>query len=157
MATKDSTVTRSRRRQGDAVIGKALAALDARLREPGAILGSPDAVRDYLRLHLAEREREVFGVLWLDAQNRLIEYDELFQGTLMETSVYPRELVKQGLSRNAKAAILVHNHPSGAVEQSIADEALTRTIKAALALVDIKVADHFIIAQKETLSFLEKG
>ncbi|CAG4883811.1 putative DNA binding protein, possibly associated to lesions; CP4-6 prophage (modular protein) [Georgfuchsia toluolica] len=157
MATKDSTVTTSRRRQGDALIGKALTTLDARLREPGTLLGSPAAVSDYLRLRLVDLEHEIFGVLWMDNQNRLIEYDELFRGTLTQTSVFPREIVKQGLLRNAAAAILVHNHPSGVAEASSADMSLTHGVKAALALVDIKVADHFIVARKEVLSFAAHG
>ncbi len=102
---------------------------DMRTRD---LLGSPQTVRDWLRLKLAALPYEVFGVLWLDNQNRLIEYDELFRGTLSQTSVYPREVVKQALTRNAAAAILVHNHPSGVVEPSRADEMLTRGLKDAL-------------------------
>jgi len=122
------------------------------------LLGSPQAVRDWLRLKLAALPYEVFGVLWLDNQNRLIEYDELFRGTLSQTSVYPREVVKQALTRNAAAAILVHNHPSGAAEPSRADELLTRGLKEALAMVDVKVADHFIVAgSAKPISFAERG
>jgi DNA repair protein RadC len=124
----------------------------------GDLLGSPGAVRDWLRLRLAALPYEIFGALWLDNQNRLIEYDELFRGTLSQTSVYPREVVKQALARSAAAAILVHNHPSGATEPSRADELLTRSLKDALALIDVKVVDHFIVAgNTQPLSFAEKG
>lgn len=122
------------------------------------LLGTPQAVRDWLRLKLAALPYEVFAVLWLDNQNHLIEYDELFRGTLSQTSVYPREIVKQALLRNAAAAILVHNHPSGIAEPSRADEMLTRALKDALALVDVKVADHFIVAGSvRPISFAERG
>jgi len=122
------------------------------------ILNAPQAVKDWLRLRLGKLPHEVFGVLWLDSQNRLIEYDELFRGTLTQTSVYPREVVKQALLRNAAAAILVHNHPSGVTESSKADELLTSSLKAALSLVDIKLVDHFIVAGNAIpLSFAENG
>lgn len=122
------------------------------------LLASPAAVRDWLRLKLANLPHEVFGVLWLDTQNRLIEYEELFRGTLAQTSVYPREVVKQGLQHNAAAAILVHNHPSGVAEPSRADEALTQALKAALALIDIKIVDHFVVAgNAPPRSFAEQG
>lgn len=128
---------------------------DLRTRD---LLGSPQAVRDWLRLKLSTLPYEMFGVLWLDNQNRLIEYDELFRGTLAQTSVYPREVVKQGLARNAAAAILVHNHPSGVAEPSRADELLTRSLKEALAMVDIKVVDHFVVAgNARPISFAERG
>lgn len=122
-------------------------------------LSSPGAVRDWLRLSLAQLPHEVFLVLWLDAQNRLIASEELFRGTLTQTSVYPREVVKQALLRNAAAAILAHNHPSGVAEPSAADELLTRNLKQALALVDVRVIDHFIVAAGNTppLSFAERG
>jgi len=119
---------------------------------------SPGKVRDWLRLKLAARQNEVFMVLWLDAQNRLIRADELFAGTLTQTSVYPREVVKAALANNAAAVILAHNHPSGVAEPSAADEMLTRNLKAALALVDVKVLDHFIVAGTGVpLSFAERG
>ncbi len=122
------------------------------------LLGSPQVVRDWLRLKLANLPYEVFAVLWLDNQNHLIRYEELFRGTLSQTSVYPREVVKQALEHNAAAAILVHNHPSGVAEPSRADEMLTRGLKDALAMVDVKVADHFIIAgSAQPLSFAERG
>ncbi|GAB2182216.1 DNA repair protein RadC [Denitratisoma sp. agr-D3] len=122
------------------------------------LLGSPTAVRDWLRLRLAALPHEVFGILWLDSQNRLIEYDELFRGSLSQTSVYPREVAKQALLRNAAAAILVHNHPSGVAEPSQADTLLTRNLKEVLALVEVKLVDHFIVAgNAPPLSLAEKG
>jgi len=119
---------------------------------------APGKVRDWLRLKLATRQHEVFMALWLDAQNRLIKADELFSGTLTQTSVYPREVVKAALANNAAAVILAHNHPSGAAEPSRADEMLTRTLKDALAMVDVKLLDHFIVAGNAVpLSFAERG
>ncbi len=119
---------------------------------------SPGKVRDWLRLKLASRQHEVFMALWLDAQNRLIKADELFSGTLTQTSVYSREVVKAALTHNAAAVILAHNHPSGVAEPSRADEILTRNLKEALALVDVKVLDHFIVAGNALpLSFAERG
>jgi DNA repair protein RadC len=120
-------------------------------------LSSPRAVRDYLRLTLAGREQEVFVVLLLDAQHRVIACEELFHGTLTQTSVYPREVVKCSLRHNAAAVIFAHNHPSGVAEPSHADEILTRSLKSALALVDIQVLDHFIVAGSRTMSFAERG
>jgi DNA repair protein RadC len=121
-------------------------------------LDSPAAVRDYLRLILAQRPHEVFMVLLLDAQNRLIASEELFRGSLTQTSVYPREVVKLALERNAAAAIFAHNHPSGVAEPSRADEALTAALKQALALVDVRVLDHFIVAgNAPPLSLAERG
>ena len=120
-------------------------------------LSSPRAVRDYLRLALAGREQEVFVVMLLDAQHRVISSEELFRGTLTQTSVYPREVVKCALKHNAAAVIFAHNHPSGVAEPSHADEILTRSLKAALALVDIQVLDHFIVAGSRTMSFAERG
>lgn len=123
----------------------------------GNALSSPSAVRDFLRLALSGRDREVFVVLLLDAQHRVIAVDELFIGTLTQTSVYPREVVKVALRHNAAALIFAHNHPSGLAEPSNADEMLTRTLKTALALVDIPVLDHFIVAGGTTTSFAERG
>ena len=121
-------------------------------------MSTPGAVRDYLRLHLAGLGHEVFFALWLDAQNRLIAAEELFRGTLTQTSVYPREVVKKALQQNAAAVVLAHNHPSGVSESSSADEFLTRELKQALALVDVRVLDHFIVAgQSQPLSFAERG
>jgi DNA repair protein RadC len=120
-------------------------------------LSSPRAVRDYLRLMLSGREHEVFVVLLLDAQHRVIASEELFRGTLTQTSVYPREVLKCALKHNAAAVIFAHNHPSGVAEPSHADEILTRSLKAALALVDIQVLDHFVVAGSRTMSFAERG
>ena len=126
--------------------------------QQGVSLSSPTAVRNYLRLSLGKLPYEVFCVLYLDAQNRLLRADELFRGTLTQTSVYPREVVKLALAQNAAAVIFAHNHPSGIAEPSRADEALTLTLKQALSLVDVKVLDHFIVAGSGApLSFAERG
>jgi DNA repair protein RadC len=114
-------------------------------------------VRDYLRLILQDREHEVFLVVFLDAQHRAIASEEMFRGTLTQTSVYPREVLKAALRQNAAAVIFAHNHPSGVAQPSHADELLTRTLKDALALVDVKVLDHFIVAGAQALSFAERG
>lgn len=121
-------------------------------------LSAPGAVRDWLRLKLASQPREIFMALWLDAQNRLLIAEELFTGSLTQTSVYPREVVKIALAHNAAAVILAHNHPSGIAEPSRADEMLTRSLKEALAMVDVKLLDHFIVAGNQPpLSFAERG
>ena len=121
-------------------------------------MASPQAVRDWLRLSLGNLQHEVFVALWLDAQNRLIVSEELFRGTLTQTSVYPREVVKRALIHNAGAVILAHNHPSGLAEPSRADEVLTSSLKQALALIDVKLLDHFIVTGgEEPLSFAERG
>ena len=120
-------------------------------------LQSPQAVRDYLRLALAARPYEVFVGLFLDSQNRLLAAEELFRGTLAQTSVYPREVVKAALSHNAAAMIFAHNHPSGVAEPSRADELLTQALKQALALVDIRTLDHFVVADGQLTSFAERG
>lgn len=121
------------------------------------ILNSPQQVRDYLVLKLANQPKEVFVVLFLDAQNRLIATEEMFSGTLTQTSVYPREVVKRTLHYNAASVMFAHNHPSGVAKQSRADESITQALKKALALVDVRVLDHFIVAGNETLSFVEIG
>jgi DNA repair protein RadC len=120
-------------------------------------LTSPGAVRDYLRLSLGPREHEVFVCVWLDAQHRVISCEEPFRGSLTQTSVYPREIVKAALAANAAAVIFAHNHPSGAAQPSQADELLTRNLKEALALVDVRVLDHFIVAGNQAISFAERG
>lgn len=121
------------------------------------VLSSPEQVRRYLRLQMQHLGHEVFMVLFLDAQNRLIASEEMFRGSLTQTSVYPREVVKRALYRNAASVVLAHNHPSGIAEPSRADEHLTSALKDALALVDVRVLDHFVVAGSETLSFAEKG
>ena len=121
-------------------------------------LASPQAVRDWLKLSLGSLPHEVFVALWLDSQNRLIASEELFRGTLTQTSVYPREVVKRALAHNAGAVILAHNHPSGLAEPSRADEVLTSSLKQALALIDVKLLDHFIVTgSAHPLSFAERG
>jgi len=120
-------------------------------------LASPAAVRGYLRLAMQHLGHECFYCVFLDAQNRVIEAHELFRGTLTQTSVYPREVVKHALGHNAASVILAHNHPSGVAEPSLQDQALTRTLAEALALVDVKVLDHFIVAPGACLSFAERG
>lgn len=122
-----------------------------------SVLSSPQQVRDYLCLTLGTLAREVFVVLFLDAQNRLVASEEMFSGTLTQASVYPREVVKRALHFNAAAVIFAHNHPAGIAEQSHADELLTKALKQALALVDVNVLDHFIVAGNQTLSFSERG
>ena len=120
-------------------------------------LASPAAVRAYLRLRMQDLGHECFYGVFLDAQNRVIVAEELFRGTLTQTSVYPREVVKHALKHNAAAIILAHNHPSGVAEPSLQDQALTRTLAEALALVDVKVLDHFIVAPGAAMSFAERG
>ena len=121
------------------------------------VLTKPASVRDYLRIWFADQEHESFVALFLDSQNQLISADELFRGTLTQTSVYPREIVKAALKVNAAAVVFAHNHPSGVAEPSHADETLTRALKQALSLVEVKVLDHFIVAGKSVLSFAERG
>ena len=142
--------------QESSVVRRALAVLQKQMRVADA-LASPQAVRDFLVLLLAGKEREVFVVIYLDAQNRVIDSEEMFQGTLTQTSVYPREVVKAALAHNAAAVLLAHNHPSGVGEPSQADELLTRTLRQALALVDVRVLDHFIVAGGHSISFAERG
>jgi DNA repair protein RadC len=146
----------AKRAQFAAVIELAQRSIGERLKE-GAALTSPGAVRDYLRLALSAREHEVFVCIWLDAQHRVVRFDEPFRGTLTQTSVYPREIVKSALGANAAAVIFAHNHPSGIAQPSQADELLTRNLKEALAMVDVKVLDHFIIAGNQAISFAERG
>jgi DNA repair protein RadC len=138
------------------VLQAALRVLEGQLRGSEA-LSSPQAVRDFLRIKLGTLEHEVFAVIHLDSQHRVIEYVEMFRGTVSQTSVYPREIVKETLARNSAALILVHNHPSGVAEPSRADEMLTQTLKNALALVDVRVIDHLIVAGATILSFAERG
>ena len=121
------------------------------------LFGTPQAVRDYLQLQLGSRPHEIFAVLFLNSQNRLIALEEMFRGTLTTTSVYPREVVIRALALNAASVVLAHNHPSGAAQPSQADEALTRTLKAALALVDVRVLDHFVVTASRAISMAELG
>ena len=125
--------------------------------QQGDVLNAPNVVRDYLQLYFAGREYEAFVAIFLDAQHRVIVVDELFRGTLTQTSVYPREVVKAALKANAAAVIFAHNHPSGVAEPSKSDEHLTTALKQALSLVDVRVLDHFIVAGASVLSFAERG
>ena len=140
----------------DEVLQHARRVLSQRVRR-GATMSSPEAVKDYLRVHLGTLEHEVFCVLFLDAQHRIIEFRQMFRGTVSQTSVYPREVVKVALALNAAAAVMAHNHPSGTAEPSRADEFLTQALKTALALVDVRVLDHLIVAGAEVRSFAEYG
>ena len=148
---------------GDAKFAQIQAVLEMSRRalretlDRGTALGSPQAVRDYLRLKLQGRPHEVFVAVFLDAQNRVLDVEELFRGTLTQTSVFPREIVKRALHFNAAAVIFAHNHPSGVAEPSRADEALTQTLKHTLALVDVKVLDHFVVGADAAMSFAERG
>jgi len=142
--------------QLQAVLEMSKRALAEPMRQRDA-LDSPAAVRDYLRLQLAGRPHEVFMAIFLDAQNRVLAAEELFRGTLTQTSVYPREVVKRALAHNAGGIILAHNHPSGVTEPSTADRMLTGQLKSALALVDVRVLDHFVVAGNQSLSFAERG
>ncbi len=121
------------------------------------VFDTPGRVKDFLRLHIARHEYEVFVVLFLDAQNQLLKLEEMFRGTLTQTSVYPREIVKRALKMNAAAVVFAHNHPSGAAEPSRADEYLTQTLKSALALVDVRVLDHLVVGHDDVVSFAERG
>ncbi len=132
-------------------------ALSEDLTQNPIILNNPVQVKEYLKLLLGGRQQEVFVVLFLDTQHRLIAAEALFHGTLTQTSVYPREVVKRALMHNAAAVMLAHNHPSGMSEPSQADRLLTDALKQALALVDVRVLDHFIIGDESVLSFAEKG
>ncbi|HEY4771619.1 MAG TPA: DNA repair protein RadC [Steroidobacteraceae bacterium] len=138
------------------VIAAARRAMTRRVRR-GAALDSPHAVRDFLTLKLGTLEHETFAVLLLDARHRLIDYVELFRGTIDGASVHPREVVKLALARNAAALVLAHPHPSGVPEPSQADELITKRLRDALALVDIRVLDHIIVAGGEALSLAERG
>tara|TARA_Y100001933_G_scaffold73233_1_gene74684 strand:- start:1925 stop:2416 length:492 start_codon:yes stop_codon:yes gene_type:complete len=144
------------RAEQDAVVALALAILKHRHRRGRALTSTQDT-RAYLRLRLAERKGEVFGALFLDTRHRVLEVAELFHGTVNAASVYPRVVVQRALELNAAAVILFHNHPSGVAEPSPSDEALTRQLKEALTLIDVRVLDHFVVAAGESVSFSERG
>lgn len=137
------------------IVAAALAVLTAHLRSHAIGFDGPQAVRDHLALTLATKPHEVFAVLFLDSQHRLIAFEEMFRGTLTQTSVYPREVVLRALHHQAAAVVLAHNHPSGNAYPSTADEALTKTLKNTLALVDVRVLDHFIVAGLNVTSMAE--
>ena len=138
------------------VLAAALGLVERQVQR-GFLLTAPSAAREYLAVRLGALEHEVFAVVFLDAQNRVIEYQEMFRGTVTQTAVYPREVVKAALALNAVGAIFVHNHPSGHPEPSRADEFLTKTLKAALAMVDVRVLDHLVIAGSGIASLAERG
>jgi len=139
------------------IVNLALEILSRQIKEKGFTAASPQEVRDYLRLQMAHLEHEVFGILFLDTANRLIEYREMFTGTIDSASVYPREVVKAALLVNAASVIFAHNHPSGVSEPSRADKSITDRLVSALSLIDIRVLDHIIVAGDSTLSFAEQG
>lgn len=139
-----------------AIVTQALQWLESQIRQ-GPVLGTTSAITEYLRLRIANHDYEVFTVLFLDAHHRLIDTSELFRGTLTQTSVYPREIAREALARNAAAVILAHNHPSGCAEPSAADRALTQNLRSALRLLDICVLDHFVVTRNHCVSFAERG
>ncbi len=139
-----------------AVLELARRALAEELKEK-TVFSTPQAIRDYLQLQLGSRPYEVFAVLFLDAQHRLIALEELFRGTLAQTSVYPREVVVRALALNAASVVLAHNHPSGSAQPSRADEAITKTLQAALGLIDVQVLDHFVVTTSQATSMAEMG
>lgn len=139
------------------VIDRALEIVSRCLREKESYFSSPDAVKTYLQLHLAGEKCEHFAVLFLDVQNRFIAFEAMFVGTLTQTSIYPREVVMAALAHGAAAVVLAHNHPSGTVQPSRADEDLTQTLKTTLALIDVRVLDHVIVTPRATLSMAERG
>lgn len=142
----------------DAIIESALKILEKQItyRSNSPALTSPDCSRNYVKLQLARYEHEVFACLWLDNRNRVIRFNKLFRGTIDGASVYPREVVKAALKHNAAAVILSHNHPSGVAEPSHADEQITKRLKEALALIDVRVLDHLVVGE-EVVSFAERG
>ena len=156
--SEPSAEYQARSAKDDALIHQALCILDRRLRtQDDVFITNPEDTRTYLRLKLAEREAEVFCVLFLTNRHRVIAFTEMFQGTIDGATVHPREVVKQALRLNAAAVILAHNHPSGVAEPSRADEAITRRLRDALALVDIRVLDHLIVGGQDTTSLAERG
>lgn len=141
----------------DWIIRQAITLLENRVFKAGTALGSPAAVRDYLRLKLVAEPNEIFAVVFLDNQHRVLAFEPLFKGTVDQTSVYPRVVVQRALALNASALILVHQHPSGNTEPSAADRAITERLKSALATVDVRVLDHFIVGKGSPYSFAEAG
>lgn len=141
----------------DAIIARALAILEKRMATFGVSLTTPGAARDWARIKIGTLPHEEFGCIWLNAQNQMIAAGQLFRGTLTQTSVYPREIVREAIKHNAASVILYHNHPSGSAMPSTADEFLTRNLKEALGFVDVRVLDHLIVTATEVTSFAEKG
>lgn len=145
-----------RRYSQDEILAAAAMVMESKISY-GDVFSSPNAVKDYLRFRLGAEEREHFMVLFLNSQNGLIESDKMFSGTVTQTSVYPREIVRKALKLNACAVILAHNHPSGTLQPSRADETLTQSLKSALSLVDVRVLDHIIVSPAGSYSFAETG
>lgn len=141
----------------DWIIQQAITLLERRIFKAGPCLSTPAAVRDYLRLKLVAEPNEVFSVVFMDSQHRMLAYEPLFKGSVDQTSVYPRVVVQRALALNASALILAHQHPSGLTEPSAADRVLTERLKAALAMVDVRVVDHFIVGEGTPYSFAEAG
>jgi DNA repair protein RadC len=141
----------------DEVIAAAIRFVEEKATYTETALTSPSATKDLLRLRIADREREIFCVLYLNSQHMLIEVEELFQGTIDGAAVYPREIAKAALAHNAAAVILGHNHPSGITEPSSADRRITERITSSLGLLDIRVLDHVIVSTSESFSFAEEG
>ena len=142
----------------EAVIARAMEILEARMYQSGPVMDNPGAVKDYLRIKMMPHtKQEVFGVLFLDSQHKVLQYREMFYGTLTQTSVYPREVARIALELGAAAVILTHNHPSGSVEPSRADIQMTSTLKTALVILDVRVLDHIIVGGTSVLSMAEKG
>ena len=154
--TDPNATTGFREATFEELIAGARHALAIRVRK-GAVMASPNAARDYLTMRLAPRDHEVFTILFLDSRHRLIDCLEIFRGTIDGASVHPREVVKEALARNAAAVILSHNHPSGVAEPSQADELITRRLREALALIDVRVLDHLIVAGSDVVSLAERG
>jgi DNA repair protein RadC len=149
---------RPRRKAADNhTIQAALRILEQELAPYGPALNSPTAAREYLRLKIAPLEHEVFVAIWLDPRNRVIEIEEMFRGTICQTGVYPREVVKSALRHNAGAVMFAHNHPSGLAEPSDQDQALTQALQRALQFVDVRVLDHFVVGADSVMSFAERG
>ncbi len=147
----------SHKDQQDKIIARALRILEERAKYNEQTLGTPTDVKNYLRLKLGEVEHEVFCCVWLDSQHKVIDFEEMFRGTINQTSVYPREIIKAALRHNAAAVIFAHNHPSSILEPSSADIQLTSTLKKTLDMIDVRTLDHFIVASTGILSFAEKG
>lgn len=155
--SNDSYTTDTTLAQENQIIAEAKLLLTQRLQSRDTVFTSPLAVRNYLCLQLTDKEREVFSCLFLDSQHRLIEYQEIFAGTINSCSIYPREVVKAALRINAAAVIFSHNHPSGVAEPSMADKHVTKQLTEVLSLIDIRVLDHFIIGGDTVVSFAERG
>jgi DNA repair protein RadC len=157
LRAEDAPAYQALPQDSDHIIEQAINLLRQKLKEPGVALTSPEATKRYLALRIATQEREVFGCLWLDNQHRVLEDEPLFLGTIDGASVYPREVVKACLARNAAAVIFYHNHPSGICEPSSADQAITQKLKSSLQAVDVRVLDHVIIGGIHGYSFAEHG